>query len=473
MTTVKNIPPHKGTYIPSEEEFTLQELDKILSSTIKYDSPTKKILFLGMTLNYTREDQQNFAFNSPSSSGKTFVALEVANYFPTDDIVTLSYTSPTAFFHTQSVLVDENLSPMPQRKDYVDEWIEKWEESNSFPEKGQGRSEWKEKRRDKIRSLKVEWDQTQKYFMVDLEKKIIIFLDQPHDELLKKLRPLLSHDQKFLKVKITDKSREGGHKTKDIIMVGFPTVVFLSVNTSLDGQEKTRNFLLSPEVSQNKLKASILQASNTLANREAFRERVNQDRNRLKLMARVQDIKDADIQQIIINPEDMAYITRKFLDSHKPLEPRHQRDFPRLIAMIKGHALLNLFNRIRNPGIVWANRHDCDEGYNLYDSVSMANERGLPPYIYDFWDKSLKGCLTEEGLSRKEVSALYRGYYHTRIGKNSFKRLIDSLCEAGFVFEDKDPMDKRFIRIYPLGVGGKKSKLSMDGLLAPRYTQES
>jgi len=212
-TSIKNLPPPPGTYILSGEELTLDELDLILTLTIKYDSPTKKILFLSMTLNYTGEDQQNLAFSGPSAGGKSFIALEVANYFPDEDLLPLAYTSPTAFFHSQGVLVDENLSPLQDKRDYVSEHMDRWDDANPQPEKGEGRTAWKEKRRDEVRAVKTEWDALKKFYMVDLEQKILIFLDQPHDELLKKLRPLLSHDKKHLMIKITDKTREGGHKT--------------------------------------------------------------------------------------------------------------------------------------------------------------------------------------------------------------------------------------------------------------------
>jgi len=454
-SSVKNIPPPTGSYIPTGQEFTLNELNRILETTIKHDSPTKKILFLGMLLNYTEQDQQNFAFNAPSSTGKSFIALEVANYFPQDDLMILSYTSPTAFFHSQSALVDENLSPLQPRKDYVSAGVETWDENNPKPDKGDGRSAWKEKRRDEIRHIKSEWDQLTKFYLVDLEKKILIFLDQPHDELLKKLRPMLSHDRKLLHIKITDKTKEGGHKTKDILIRGYPTVIFLSVNSSLDGQEKTRNFLLSPEVSQEKLKASIKQSAENLSNRTAFKNRLDRDEKRLELMMKIQNICDCDVKEVLLVPEDREYITKKFLKEHNHLQPRHQRDFPRLIALIKAHALLNLFNRERDSNGVWANRHDCDEGYKLYTEVSQANEHGVPPHYYKFWVEMLESSLTEEGLTRKEVSAFYLDFYKHRLGEKALKRLIETFCEAGFVYEDKDPNDKRFIKIYSLGGGGK------------------
>ena len=63
--------------------------------------------------------------------------------------------------------------------------------------------------------------------------------------------------------------------------------------------------------------------------------------------------------------------------------------------------------------------------------------------------------MTPQGLSRKEVSNAYKEFYRTRIGSKSLKRLIETLGEAGLIYEDKDPDDKRFRLIYPLGGGGE------------------
>ena len=71
-----------------------------------------------------------------------------------------------------------------------------------------------------------EWDDELKGYRVNLERKILIFLDQPHDALLQRLRPLLSHDQKELMMKITDKRELKGLRTKSVIVRGFPTAFF-------------------------------------------------------------------------------------------------------------------------------------------------------------------------------------------------------------------------------------------------------
>ena len=59
-----------------------------------------------------------------------------------------------------------------------------------------------------------EYDKQKNSIKIDLSRKIIIFLDQPHTALLERLRPLLSHDEKEMQSKITDKGYQGGNKTK-------------------------------------------------------------------------------------------------------------------------------------------------------------------------------------------------------------------------------------------------------------------
>ena len=58
-------------------------------------------------------------------------------------------------------------------------------------------------------------------------------------------------------MKITDKAKKGGSKTKNIIIKGFPAVIFCTGNLKIDEQESTRFFLLSPKISQEKIRAAI------------------------------------------------------------------------------------------------------------------------------------------------------------------------------------------------------------------------
>src|SRR3989344_6454135 len=151
---------------------TTQDIIRILGLTIKKDETNKLITFLSQLSAYTESSQINISFNAPSSSGKSFIPLEISQLFPPEDVLKLGGCSPTAFFHDQGV-----------------------------------------------------YDKETNTIRVDLSRKIIIFLDQPNSQLLEKLRSLLSHDEKEIHLKITDKNQRGGNRTKNVILIGFPVVI--------------------------------------------------------------------------------------------------------------------------------------------------------------------------------------------------------------------------------------------------------
>lgn len=158
------------------EPITLDEISEILGLTIKKDNMNKLATFFCMLSIYTGDSQFNVSFNAPSSTGKSFIPMEVASLFPKEDILTLAYSSPTAFFH------------------------------------GTGK-----------------WDAERKVITIDLSKKVIIFQDQPHTELLQRLRPLLSHDEKVLRVQIADKNQKAGLRTKEVEIIGFLQLYFVAL----------------------------------------------------------------------------------------------------------------------------------------------------------------------------------------------------------------------------------------------------
>jgi len=452
-------PPSEGGYI---SEVSIDAVAQVLDTTIKADETNKRILFLCMLLDYTEEDQQNIAFNAPSSTGKSYLALQIAAYFPEEDVMPLGYTSPKAFFHELGEQVKEDGGPLPSREEYITENLERWVKLHPKPESGEGVTDWKEELKAERRRLKIEWGEIPKIYRVDLERKIIIFIDQPHDQLLQYLRSLLSHDRKRIRIKIADKTREGGNRTKTIELVGFPTVIFNSTRFSLAEQERTRLWLLSPEMTQEKLEASLKLLGDRLSNRRRFQQNLNADKGRFSLKMLVRAVKAAGIRQILIKDEDRDFIVKRFLDEHRNLAPRLQRDLPRLIALCKAHALLNFRNREKTEdGCLWATRRDVEGGYKLYCQISESNELGIPPQVYKLWNERIKPIFDAGGsLSRRELAREYFALYKTRIGKKALKRTVDLLLETGLAVEQPDPRDKRTLRIYPPQVGGGKNEES-------------
>src|SRR5574343_523791 len=124
------------------DQMGLKEISNVLGLTIKNDIENKIVTFLCQLSAYSEDAQFNISFNSPSSTGKSYIAIEVSKLFPNEDVIKLGNCSKTAFFHEQGSYNKENNE-----------------------------------------------------IIVDLSRKVLIFTDSPHMGLLEGLRSFLSHDE--------------------------------------------------------------------------------------------------------------------------------------------------------------------------------------------------------------------------------------------------------------------------------------
>ena len=301
--TPKKIPADSAKFKP----MTSEDLIDVLGTTIREDNSNKLITFLAELSAYTENSQLNISFNAPSSSGKSYIPTEIAKLFPEEDLIQLAYCSPTAFFHDRAQGYNK--------------------ETNTL--------------------------------LVDLSRKIMIFLDQPHTLLLHHLRPLLSHDKKEMLLKITDAGQKGGLRTKNVLLSGFPSVIFCSANLKIDEQESTRFILLSPETNDEKIREGVRIKIEKDADGVAFRQKLDADPKRKLLRERIAAIKAAHIDDVKI-PHSQD-IMQKFFEGVKRLKPRHQRDIGRILSLIKAFALLNLWFREKNGSILLAADTDVEE----------------------------------------------------------------------------------------------------------------
>lgn len=389
-------------------ELAPKTLAKVLGLTIKKDDTNKCITFVCMLSAYTDEAQFNISFNAPSSSGKSYIPLELAKLMPREDVLELGYVSPSAFFH----------------------------ESGEY-----------EKETNTVK--------------LDLSRKILIFLDQPHNQLLERLRPILSHDQKEVRSKITDKNQRGGNRTKTVVIKGYPAVIFSSAGLVIDEQEATRFFLLSPETNQDKILAAIENKVARESDKEKYDAWVESDPGRASLKRRVLAIKQEKIRDVKITNE--KELVQRFLESKKKLKPRHQRDVARLISLIKSFTLLNCWHRERQGDVLIAANSDIDYAFGLWAKVSESQELNLPPYVYDdiykavivplFRDKNKLVSATgiRLGLSRDEIVKKFVEVHGRYLGHWQLRQQILPLLESsGLILQEPDPADKRRTLIYPV-----------------------
>ena len=204
-------------------------------------------------------------------------------------------------------------------------------------------------------------------------------------------------------------------------------------------------FILSPETTQQKLEESIRLRITRESDRKAFKDWVDSHPRRRWLKARIQSIRDAGIQEIIIPNPDAVY--DRFMEKHGRLAPRHQRDISRVIALAKASALLNWAHR-ESPcqGSIIATTEDIDEGFAWYGKVRDANELGLPPAIYDLWLNIINPLLvkTPTGITRRAILTAYHEYTGRFMSDQKLrKEILPSLESAGLTIEEPDPVDRR------------------------------
>lgn len=395
-----------------------QELIETLGITIKKDDINKLITFLCELSAYTEDSQFNISYNAPSSTGKSYIPTEIAALFPEEDVVEVGYCSPTAFFHDTGI-----------------------------------------------------WDEKNKKYVVDLSRKILIFLDQPHTLLLQHLRPLLSHDKKEIRIKITDKSQKFGLKTKNVVLRGFPAVIFCTAGLKIDEQEATRFLLLSPETNQEKIKEAIFEKVKREANKAGYRYELETHPERAALKRRIKAIRDQDIKEIRIHcPETL---NKMFFEKFKVLKPRHARDIGRLISIIKSFSLLNLWHRKRDGLAVITNHGDLIAGFDIWDKISTSQELNIPPYILDLYSDVIMALCKEiysewgGGVSRKEILKKHFEVYHRVMPDWQLRQEIIPMLEtAGLIYQEQDPEDKRKILIYPttpLTISDSQINSELDG----------
>lgn len=381
---------------------SVEELTKTLGLTIKQDETNKVITFLCELSAYTENAQFNISYNAPSSTGKSYIPTEGAKLFPEEDVVEVAYCSPTAFFHDVG-----------------------------------------------------QYDKEKNTYLVDLSQKILIFLDQPHMQLLERLRPLLSHDKKEIMLKITDKNQVSGLKTKNILIRGYPAVIFCTAGLNIDDQEATRFLLLSPEMNQEKIREGIYESIKKESNSEAYKTWLEENPDRKLLKERIRAIKLEGIKEI--NIPNYEKIVERFLAKNEILKPRHQRDIKRLVSLIKSFALVNLWWRDKNGATIIANQEDIEQAFKIWDNISVSQELKLPPFIYKIYQdiiliawKEKNGTTGQAGLTRQEILSKYFTVYGKIMDTNQLRQQILPMLEtAGLIIQEPDPSDARKILVFP------------------------
>ncbi|MFZ8848079.1 MAG: hypothetical protein ACO2O4_02450 [Minisyncoccia bacterium] len=380
----------------------VKEITGFLEPIIKKDNIAKVVAFLVQFSTYLPDDQLNLIIASLSSTGKSHILLNIAKLFPDEDVLILGYSSPKAFFHELG-----------------------------------------------------EFDREKKKIIINLERKNLIFQDQPHPELLAKLRPILSHDKKETEIKITDKSQKGGNLTKTVLIRGFPAVSFATTYLKLDDQEITRALIISPEISQEKIEESI---------KLSIKEKVDSDFHKILenaeglkiLRERIlgfreisREIKSVEFIDFKDNEDLLMGLFKLRNDNFAPKDMRNVKKFMALAECFTG--LNYVFDRVVGD-VLLVRKEDVMEAVKVWKEIGKYQEIGIMPFAIEVYYKVILPLhkdglvLTKKvimkGIKEKFSASIQLWYLEQQV--------LPALESGGFISIEKNPQDKRQIIVIPL-----------------------
>jgi hypothetical protein len=398
--------------------------------TIKHDRITVNLITKTGLSAYTCEPLNTF-LRGPPSIGKTYVVVNTLQSFPKEDVWFLGGLSPTALVHDRRQLVDQNNEPITA--------MEK-PEKDATPEE---KEEWK-LYKGRLR---------ESHYVVDLQGKILVFLEAPSIETFNKLRPVLSHDTWEISYKFTDTSRRG-MLTTHVVLRGWPATIWLSTMEKFIQDFASRSFTHTPEMTEDKYgDANLLTGS-----KAAFPWEFEKDNDAMELKAYITWFKEhvKDVKAIIPYAEAFAkQFPHKF--------PRSMRDFKHVLGLIQVSALFHLAQRpllIRKvpyevegtePDIpkvnyeqqtyVMAAKADYDLVITLWQAVKETTETSAARHHIILFHQIIEPLAkTKPRFTVNDLTDSWNQKFEDHKSSDTIRNWVDFLCDVGWI--DKEPSEK-------------------------------
>lgn len=405
---------YKGIDVQGFSEISLEDIKNVLDIVIKGDDKTKVMAFLGVVSTFVPNSQLSISLTGPSSTGKTFITNSVTTLLPEEDLIAIHYASPKAFFHEEG-----------------------------------------------------EYDKAKNAIIVNLDRKCLFFVDQPSLAILEALRPILSHDKKEIVSKITDKNVKGGNSTKNVIIVGFPSVFYCTASLRMDEQESTRLIMLSPEVNEEKIRDGVRSVVFT-------EEKQDVEEATSGLRERLLAIKYQDISEVRLTDNQKAELFSKIEKMKTSFIPRDMRDADKIKCLIYAIAVLNFPYRKVENGILYSNDSDVEQVLSLWKNFVKSQSYDLPPYLLEVFEKVYIPLFKEKGdimnetlldeiyLEKSEIFKTFRDVFKRALRSNELLETIQMFESIGFIEIGNHALDGRK-QTYKLSSEGKNYILGREG----------
>jgi len=374
-------------------------------------------------------------FKGDSGIGKTWVVTNVLDIFSEEDVWMLGGLSPTALVHDYGTLmgkdgveIDPSLKPSFKAiKDELQGELREGEKVNAVAVK-----------REFFKRLK-EWNDKLKdsFYVVDLHKKLLVFLEAPHIETFNKLRPILSHDKEEISYRFTDKDKSGGLRTSHVKICGWPATMFCTTDKTWLEDLATRSLTITPRITEKKLRAACeLVGADAAYPRTMFN---GANREKLFKISAVEGLRKEISNLAVAVPYGHE------IGHNVPLyRPRVMRDLNHIVSYIQLNALVNHHNRPKITGLektlVLATYEDFVQVMTYFLYCEESTVTGLNAHILEVFHKAMEPLQTfdYDGLVLKCQEVL-----RYPLSRSTLYVYVRELSNIGWVDDEPNPEDKR------------------------------
>jgi hypothetical protein len=218
-------------------------------------------------------------------------------------------------------------------------------------------------------------------YVIDLQKRILVFLDEPQLETLAMLKPLLSHDTFETTYKFVDK--QSGETVKAILR-GWPSVIFCTTKSRYIMEFSSRWLTASPQTSTDKIQQVIKAKGEKAAQTQQPDPEFETWQTAFKLLS-----KEAPLKVIVPYANELAQCFR----TKKPIDMRF---FDLFLALIKATTILHALQREKNGnGNLKATIQDYEEAYQVFHEIERSTTLGLGQNVIDFYNNIVLPLWTE------------------------------------------------------------------------------
>ncbi|MGH9973014.1 MAG: hypothetical protein ACRD93_03855, partial [Nitrososphaeraceae archaeon] len=242
---------------------------KACKKEVKRDDVLIRQVFYTVTSAYTL-DPINLGIISPTSEGKTYTTMKVVQYFPKEDVWLIGQMSDKALIRQKGILINSKGESIQKQIDKLREElhntttatvrIEPYKpEENNDDDEPKKRPTITERVNMKKAEIKKELDNLLKdaIRLIDLQGKILVFLEPPRRELWNLVKPILSHDDVEISFDYVDKTEKEGFRTQRVIVRGWPACIFCSAKDEsrweIWPEIQSRFLITSPNINQDKV----------------------------------------------------------------------------------------------------------------------------------------------------------------------------------------------------------------------------